>query len=205
MGQDHDTTASALRDHFRFDRGQALNLALTHLAMHPEYKQRVVAGLGKELSGEKYDEQVRELGNRLANGEATVDEIGVARFVDLLPNALGIRRHGVFEILRDVVNRGSDADQEMDDAAIVDMLWSQLGNDSQTLNNLALEYLAQGTSRVPEAIESMRFDDPVIDIEKRLVATIQSQAAHIFDVGLGHRGVVNLGAKVLPCHDEVAP
>ncbi|MHC4695193.1 MAG: MFS transporter [Planctomycetota bacterium] len=168
LGQEPDTAASILRDSFRFDSGQITNLGLTYLALQPEFKQRATAGLGATLADEVLDEGVHEIGRRLAAGGTSIDQIGVARFVDLLPKAIGIRRLGVFEILRDRVNRSVGDDRKKDDAAIVDMLWDRLGEDRETLNNLALEYLAQGTDRVRTAVASMSFGDTVKDIEDRL-------------------------------------
>ncbi len=179
LGQEPDTAASTLRNSFRFDRGQITNLGLTYLALQAEFKQRATTGLAEALTDEVRDEGVREIGRRLATGETSIDRIGVARFVDLLPKAIGIRRLGVFEILRDRVNRSLGDDRKRDDAAIVDMLWDRLGEDRETLNNLALEYLAQGTDRVRTAVASMSFGEcgtgfqpvrcnAVRDIEDRL-------------------------------------
>ncbi|MGB2988189.1 MAG: hypothetical protein WBE26_20160 [Phycisphaerae bacterium] len=201
LGQDRDSAAATLRNDFRYDQGQITNLGLVYLSLHPEFKEKATAGLAKMLANRKDDGQAQELGRKLSNGELTIDQIGVARHVDLLPNALGIRRLQVFEILRDRINRELPPDQAKEDAAIIDMLWDRLGDDRKTLNNLALEYLAQGTPRMREAVAPMTFEDPVNDIEERLgIGRTKSFAALSAAMGAADeavdRALAQLGSEI---------
>ncbi len=73
-----------------------------------------------------------------------------------------------FEILRDRVNRDLPPEQAKQDSAIVEMLWDRFGHDPDTLDNLALEFLAQGTDRLRDAVAAMTFEDPASEIADRL-------------------------------------
>jgi MFS family permease len=168
LRQDHVTAASNLRRSFRFDTGQITNLGLVYLSRHPEFKEKATKSLAKLLLEVEEDEQARDLGAKLAKAEINIEQIGVAGFAHLLPKALGVKRLQVLEIVRERINSERPADQPLDDTAIVHLLWERFGDDPEVLNNLALEYLAQGTSRMREAAGEMTFDDPAEDIEKRL-------------------------------------
>ncbi len=168
LRQDPDTAASTLRDAFRYDTGQITNLGLAQLALHPELKPVATKGLAELLMSDEKNQQAQELGKRLSSGELKLEAAGIARFVHLLPGALGINRAQVFEILRDRAEHEAPGGEAMADQAIVDMLWERFGHDPETLNNLALEYLAQGTPRMRKAVASMTFEDPKKDIKERL-------------------------------------
>ncbi len=152
MGSVRATAAHTLLDAFRSDQGQITNLGLVYLALSDEFKGKAASGLSEQLTARN----------------ATVDTIGIARFIDKLPDAIGLKRPQVFEIIRDRVNRDLPPEKINGDSAIVDMLWDRFTGDTETLNNLALEYLAQGTARIEEVVAPMTFDNPVVDIDKRL-------------------------------------
>ncbi len=168
LRQDHDTAAATLREAFRYDRGQVTNLGLQYLALHPEFKEKATAGLTALLVYDENAGRATDITEKFSKGESTIDQIGVARFVDLLPKALGIKRLQVSEILRDLINRDIAPIEKNNDTAIIGLLWERFGHDPEILNNLALEYLAQGTQRMHRAVALMTFDDPVRDIEERL-------------------------------------
>jgi len=151
MDLDTDEAASALRDIFRYDTGQVTNLGLMFLALSDEYKRRVALRMAEKP----------------AAGDRSFDEENAARFVHLLPSLLDIKRPAMFEILRDRVNTARPSGQKLYDSQIVDMLWERFGRDPETLNNLALEYLAQGTGRLQTAVEGIDLDGPA-DFERRL-------------------------------------
>jgi len=68
-----------------------------------------------------------------------------------------INRGEAFGIVRDRVMQDSAGDEAIEDTSIEAMLWDDLADDDATLNNLALEYLAQGTLRLETAVAGMDF------------------------------------------------
>ena len=112
---------------------------------------------------------------RLATGEIQLDEAHLACFVHLLPRALNTTRSAAFDEVRKLVNPPDVAPEEAkQDAEIVDMLWQQFGDDREVLNNLALEYLAQSTSRVHDAVTQMTFEHSPEQLKQR-VAEIEER------------------------------
>ena len=168
LGQDEAAAAESLRRAFRYDRGQIINVGLLYLALHDEFRDKATAGLAAGLQDVEDDPQAKALGERLATAKANLEQIGLARFVHLLPEALDIKRPQVLEIVTDRVNSSLDPDQQKDDAEIVDLLWTRFQNDPQTLNNLALEYLAQNTNLIHDAVADITFEDPVKEMEQRI-------------------------------------
>ncbi|MCH7807838.1 MAG: MFS transporter [Planctomycetes bacterium] len=212
LGQARDAAAATLRSSFRYDRGQITNLGLTYLALDPEFSKKATTGLASALAKRDDDpasqiEERLELGRKLSEGEVTIDQIGVARFVDLLPKVMGTKRVEVLEVLRDRINRGLSADKAKENTDIVDMLWDRFGNDRETLNNLALEYLAQGTNRMRRVVETMTFDDPVTQIEKRVgIGRTKSFAALSAAMGADdeavERELAGLGGRIEHAEDR---
>jgi len=137
--------AAELVQTFRHDRGQLANLALQHLALHPELRDKAAAALGAQA----------------------LDEATVARRVGELPEALDIGRNEALARLVDLAER-ERPDAPTSRSAAVDQLWSRFGRQPETLTNLALEYLAQATPQVRDAVARMRFDDPVREIAERV-------------------------------------
>jgi hypothetical protein len=168
LRQDHDTAAVTLREAFRYDRGQVTNLGLQYLALQPEFEEKATAGLTALLVDDENAGRATDIMEKLSKGESTIDQIGVARFVDLLPKAIGIKRLQVSEVLRDLVKRDLAPNDRNDETAVIGLLWERFGDDPETLNNLAMEYLAQATQRMHRAVAAMTFDDPVRDIEEQL-------------------------------------
>jgi MFS family permease len=85
-----------------------------------------------------------------------------------LPDWIGKTRAEVLDVVRESVNKGRPSSDRKEDAEIAAMLWTRFGSDPVVLNNLALEYLAQGTPLLREAVERMKFEDPVKDIPKKI-------------------------------------
>ncbi|MCK4658138.1 MAG: MFS transporter [Phycisphaerae bacterium] len=168
LKQDAATAAETLRQAFQYDQGQIVNLGLEYLALHEDSRDQVTVGLAKALLQVENDPVANSVGQQLSEGRVTLAQIGVARFVHLLPDALGCKRLEIFNIVREQINQDLPADQRHDDAQIEDMLWGQFAGDRETLNNLALEYLAQGTGLVSRSVAGMSFTNPVEDIEKRV-------------------------------------
>ncbi len=168
LGQDPATTADTLRRAFGHDQGQIINLGLQYLALQEDDLAETTARLARALQEGDSDAETKSLGEQLAADTVRLDEIGVARFVHLLPKAIDRKRPEVFAIVRDRMSRGLSPDQQKEDAAVVALLWEQFGEDPQTLNNLALEYLAQNTALLREAVAGVRFEDPVEEMEERV-------------------------------------
>ena len=137
-GMDAETTGDMLRRSFKYDQGQIVNLGLQYLALDPDFRDKTVIGLSPP-----------------------------ARFVHLLPDALGRKRVIVFETVRERMNEGRQPDNQLTDTEIIEALWAQFGHDPENLNNLALEYLAQGTDRIHDAVAAMTFDSPPDDLKGR--------------------------------------
>jgi MFS family permease len=168
LGQDSETAATTLCDYFRHDSGQITNLGLLYVALDADSSDKVRASLGDELSKHVDDEEAQQLGQRLAEGRLSLADVSLARYIDLLPDAVGVKRPQVFEMVRNSVNTTRQDGMKMQDAAIVAMLWDRFGDDRETLNNLALEYLAQGTDRLVQAVAPMKFSNPVEEIPEEL-------------------------------------
>lgn len=168
LQQDAPTAAETLRRAFRYDRGQIVNLALQYLALDKEHREEATTGLAKLLLNAKNDPEANALGKRLENAEVTLDQIGVARFVHLIPKALGKKRFEVLGVIADHVNAGTDRETATEDSELIAMLWERLGDDAEVLNNLALEYLAQNTPLIHDAVADITFDDPIKEIKKKL-------------------------------------
>jgi POT family proton-dependent oligopeptide transporter len=213
LGLDADATAQVLRDSFQHDQGQIENLALLHLALLPENREKVILGytrlvssLAEKLGGDAQalaheisqavkppeeaapeappkrnaipaaDEVISdadeikattEVARRLATGEATLDQIRLADVVHRLPAIVGKKRDEALGAVREQVNEKLPDEEKKENSEIVDMLWEELGDDPAVLNNLALEYLAQATSVVHDAVATMEFAYPPEQPEKR--------------------------------------
>ena len=188
--------ARTLRRFFRYDRGQITNLGYLYLAAQPEYRDAVKAGLAAELRrrAENLDfrvvefqqvhgadraaqeisdlleeaNQLRALAAEIESGRVPLDGYALSDYGHQIPKWIGKRRLEVFEIVCEHVNSNRLDNQRKDDTRIVAMLWARFGNEPVVLGNLALEYLAQGTSLLHDAVTRMTFDNPLKDIEQRL-------------------------------------
>ena len=142
LGLDREAGADALVSAFRHDRGQTANLALQWLALHPEFKAAATAAAeGEELS-----------------------DANVGQLVGSLPGAIGVGRLEAVERVRYLMGKEAPAY----DAALATLLWERFGRQPANLNNLALEYLAQGTPLIRDRVKSLGFDDPKATIVKQV-------------------------------------
>jgi POT family proton-dependent oligopeptide transporter len=216
MGLDAEAAAQSLRENFKYDQGQLENLALLYVATRPESKAKTVTGLTDALkdevqqlaAGEKAQEDIQQIETMLtalASDEVQLDQLRLARLVHLLPRSLNTTRSVVFGKVRMLVNPPGVAPAEAkQDAEIVDMLWQQFGDDQEVLNNLALEYLAQSTSRVHDIVAQMTFEHPpeqlkqrAAEIEERLgIASSKAFAALSAALGRDDAEVDKLLAEV---------
>ena len=174
LGLDHDGAAAYLKRAFRHDRGQIENLALLFLATQDQYEterdyRKQVADWFVEYLGEQDDEALKALGADLGTGTKTLGQAGIARFVHVLPKAVGKNSVEALDIIRDeMLGRGDTPANGRNDAAVIDMLWRRFGDDPDVLDNLALEYLAQGTDRLLDAVAGLPFEHDADDIGGRI-------------------------------------
>ncbi len=92
-------------------------------------------------------------------------------------------RHEAFELVRHHVNQG-DNDKMNSDTVIEEMLWTRFGENSDTLGMLSLEYLAQQTDAVAEAVQNVHIEDPIENIPK-LIGIGRTKAFAALSVALG--------------------
>jgi len=88
--------------------------------------------------------------------------------VEHLTDALGRTRAEVFPIVCDLVQERAGEAEIVQYQAVAAMLHEQFRDDPETLNSLALEYLAQATDRMADAASAMDFPDPVADLPAKL-------------------------------------
>ncbi|MCK4342079.1 MAG: MFS transporter [Phycisphaerae bacterium] len=104
----------------------------------------------------------------LVSSESKLEEIGIGCFVHLLPTALNVKRDTSFDKVRELFNpKDTPREQVKDDAEIVNLLWEELGTDPEVLNNLALEYMAQGTGLVQDVVAQKEFEHPDNQLDER--------------------------------------
>jgi hypothetical protein len=150
---DSETAARRLQEDFRYDHGHLQNLCLQYLAIQPDRIGQV-------------SDYLRDNGMDL--GEGQLREQNVAVHVEHLADALGRTRAEVFPIVRELVKERAGEGEVVQNQAVAAMLHEQFRDDPQTLNNLALEFLAQGTERMADAAGAMEFPDPVADLPAKL-------------------------------------
>ena len=148
LNLDADAAADRLRDYFRHDAGQVTNLALIYLAQLESFSAAV------------------EKGHAEAVAEGTLNQNdGLARCVGLIPDWIDKQRVVAFELVRDKVN---GADGKTSDTEIAAMLWERFGADAGVVNNLALEYLAQGTDVLSNAVTTFEYKHAPEKLDARI-------------------------------------
>jgi len=187
----HEAGASdRLRELFRNDHGQLTNLGYRYLAFCPKFRDAVKAGLAKELRKQADDkdfeaaklgsdavedrEAVLATANKLRLQAAQV-EAGHILFEDdvlsqyghNIPEWIDKKRMEVLDIVAEHINEDR-ADEKKKTDEIAAMLWTRFGAEPVVVNNLALEYLAQGTDRLRDAIARTEFKHPIEKIDERI-------------------------------------
>jgi len=151
-----------------------------------EALEEIVTGVAESLAELEETRELRVLGERLSDGHVQLEEIELARFVDLLPEAIGVKRPQAFEMVRHITNEDLPEEEKQEDEALIAMLHERFAGDPATLDNLALEYLAQATDRMAEAVSAMEFPDPVKDLDSELgIGRTKSFAALAVAMGAG--------------------
>lgn len=187
LKQDAAGTAVALRAAFRYDAGQVANLAYIHLGQTPAYQAPVRKGVAGELRtlAEQVERtaaaaetatqpaqsaaELRDLAQRIESG-GVAPEVGVlARFVYRMPKWIGKKPFEALEIARDQMQTA--ARQTVDRSTAAEQLWQLYGEEPEVLNNLALEYVAQETYVVRDAVEQLAtrgFENPLEEIPEKV-------------------------------------
>ena len=140
LGVETAVAGERLRDLYRSDRGQTINLGLMYLAGLDSYRDRI----------------------------KVTEPDGLAAHVDEVPDWIGTKRFEVLETVRDHVNTARADGEKLGDGDVEAMLWERFGADPGVLNNLACEYLAQNTELLYDAVAKMTFHDPVEEIPDRV-------------------------------------
>ena len=130
--EDATIAAETLREMFRYDSGQLVNLGYLYLAEQDAYSKQVQEGRA-----------AAEKAGKISSSTT------LAACIHLMPDWISQERVVTFELVRDSVNAEGEPQY---DSAIRDMLWERYGDDPGVINNLALEYLAQGTEALTTAI-----------------------------------------------------
>ncbi len=164
LGGDPAVAAEDLRRLYRHDAGQITNLALQYLAQRPEFATQIASLPPAEAAPD-----TAEAKDAPTTAEAERDHSrSYAEVVDKLPGALGVKRIEALERVRHILNTGAAPDQAKTLSAVIDLLWERFGDDPATLNNLALEYLAQGTDRVQTVVAAAEWTGDIKQLEERL-------------------------------------
>lgn len=148
-------------------------------------------------------DDLRRFAEDLDHGRAQPDVGVLARYVHRLAGALGFKRFEVLAAVREAVNADRPGDRPLGLAEAADWLWERYGDDPGVLNNLALEYLAQETPVVRDAVERLApvgFGNPVKDIPERLgIDRTKAFAALANALGAdGHEVLRALAAENVP-------
>ena len=113
---------------------------------------------------------LRLLAERVESGDESFESLALARYIDDVPEWIDRKRVEALDLVRESINDERRPEDRIDDGAIIDLLWERYGNDPQLINNLALEYVAQETPLLADAIAAkittIEIEDPVEDIEE---------------------------------------
>ncbi|MBN1513035.1 MAG: MFS transporter [Phycisphaerae bacterium] len=170
--QPPDAVANRLRAVFRYDARQINNFALQYLALHSDCRgetfRNVASTIEKAKNVSAADRADAEKLRRDADLKDGSDPVGIARFVHLLPKASGVDRTDALVLAREELERSRPSAGTLDDAAVEERLWARFGDDPATLNNLALQYLAQGTPALEAPVAKLLADAQTLPIDARV-------------------------------------
>lgn len=146
------------------DRSDAFDLARTDMGVDAETAAR------RLRDSFRYDKgQIENLALQYLAVEMKPDFKTPARSLHTLPEVIGKKRIEAFDVVRDeFVNKDVPDNDQKTDTDIVNLLWEKFGNDADVLNNLSLEYLAQATPRISEAVAALEYKHPVDELEDRV-------------------------------------
>ncbi|MBU0638041.1 MAG: MFS transporter [Planctomycetes bacterium] len=190
LGLDESEAANRLRELFRNDRGQLTNLGYRYLAFCPEFRDAVRAGLGEELRHQADDRdfdaaqlepdasdtreprlaeanKLRRQAAQVDAGHVLLEDDVLSRHGHNIPKWVDKKRMEVLDIVREHINKDRPDDEKKDDE-IAAMLWTRFGDEPAVVNNLALEYLAQGTNRLHDAVSKLEYEHEPAELEARI-------------------------------------
>ncbi|HRX85666.1 MAG TPA: hypothetical protein P5572_11675, partial [Phycisphaerae bacterium] len=171
MGLEANVATDHLREAFRWDRGEVVNLSLLYLGHNADVESPSEDFLTKlRAAVAKLDAKARPEAVALrAALDAHTDRaaLPLAPVVDILPGALGRDRTEAFAIVCDRMNRGRPDKERLSDGEVSAELWKRYRDNPHVINNLALEYLAEDTNLVARRVAEMTFDKPVEELPEK--------------------------------------
>ncbi len=190
LGLDEAGTVDRLCVLFRHDRGQLTNLGYRYLAACPEYRDAVKRGLAKELRRQADDKdfEAARLGPEASDARETLStqaghlrmlaadvetqqtalENFMSQYGHNIPKWVDKKRMEVLDIVREHINDGRTDDEKKKPDQIEAMLWTRFAHEPVVINDLALEYLAQNTDRLHDAVAEIEFKHPPEKLDERI-------------------------------------
>jgi len=164
LGQDSALVARAVKS---IDWSDSLDKAAELAGVEPEGAFRAACGhLGQEAGT-----AAATLQGLFRNDRGQIVNLGrqyLARRPAYKDKAADLNATEVLGLVRGEVNEGLPAEEQADVSQVVERLWTEFGDTPETRNNLALEYLAQGTDLVARAVATMQFNDPTEELAERV-------------------------------------
>lgn len=206
LGTNDLATADRLREDFRYDEGQIINLGYLYVAAHEDYAEAVREGMvtsllerAEALEARAGDvpppetppdtdaadtqplpltdvekaRELRALAEKIRARQEPFERAGLPQYLHHMPTWIDKKPVEVFTLLRELINAGQPEDQQLADSEIIDMLWDRYGDDPHVLNNLALEYLAQGTEKLREAVANLEYESPGENAKARIEEIVE--------------------------------
>ncbi|MFH1747683.1 MAG: MFS transporter [Planctomycetota bacterium] len=191
LALDADAAADGLREMFRHDQGQLTNLGYRYLAFCPEFRDTVKSGLAKELRQQADDrdfeatvlasdateerdallataQKLRLQAARVEAGHILLEDDVIGQHGHNIPEWIDKKRMEVLDIVHEHINEGRLDSEKKRYEEIAPMLWTRFGSEPVVVTNLALEYLAQGTSRLHDAVTSIELKHPPEKLDERI-------------------------------------
>ncbi len=148
QGGESTMTPEKLRAVFVDDRGQVANLGYIYLGMHPDNAERIRSKLSED------------------GAEPTPNEL--AKRVGKVRDWLGVHSTELWDELRSKMKSDPSGATPEGNREISELLWARYGAEDAVLDNLALEYLAQGTPMLEEKLAHLKLGDPFHEIQDRI-------------------------------------
>jgi MFS family permease len=152
-------TDRLLLDTFAHDEGQITNLALQYLTLLPEEKEARTEKMIEVLREKEADKpEFAKTAANLESKQITLQQVPIARHLQILEDVVGRKRPEALAVVMEHMNSGRAPENQLGEEEVTRTLWDMYGQDPEVLNNLALEYLAQATPRLEQALAAHTFD-----------------------------------------------
>ncbi len=158
MGVSQTEAAKRLREVFRYDAGQVQNLAMLYVATHEEDPKVIVQKIVDSVKKARKVEELTEV----------INEANLARYTGPLPEALDRKPFEALNVAGEHMMEQMSFSPNDGMSRVYDELWKLYGENAYVLENLALEYLAQGTDRMRQAVLDWEFEYGVDQRGKRI-------------------------------------